>query len=130
MRFPVFSKFSVLLIRDITTFGWIYALFIPPYRVGLGIAAILAMIAGRTTAHTKHMPEPLTRSQMHVRAAIAIVGFCLWIIGIIWAAVAMHTPQVWAVASVFIPVLCVLGYTSVRVKLAMEPNIDPTNVGL
>jgi hypothetical protein len=131
MRLPQLRKFHVLLIRDVATFAWPIVIFSSQMnRIAIGVAMTLAWISGHTTARAKHMAESLTREQMRVRAVMSGVGFSLWVIGLIWGAVVLQSTPMWALLSVFIPVLIVFGYTSVRVKLALEPNIDPTNVGV
>jgi uncharacterized protein YacL len=117
----VLTKYRLLLAVDVANFTWPVLIAILPQRTGFGIAVFTVLIARWIRARAATMTDDLrTKTQRRAHATLVIVGYCMWIIGIIYADIRFNDPAMWALSSVFIVVLCVFCYVAVRVNLGLD----------
>jgi protein-S-isoprenylcysteine O-methyltransferase Ste14 len=118
---PVLTKFRLLVALDVANFAWPVLLAVLPHRVGFGIAVFIVLIARGIGARAARITEDSrTKRQRLTHAIVVIVGYLIWISGIIYADVRFNNPAAWALSSVFIVLLCVFCYVAVRVNLGLD----------
>ena len=87
----------------------------------------LAIFSRCVRSRVQRISDPLTFAQTRVYAGATIIGYSIWICGLLYAPLAFREHDVWALSALLIPVLSVFCYASVRADLGREPTIPPSH---
>ena len=87
----------------------------------------LVVVSRYVRSRVQRISEPLTRDHTRLYARATIVGYSIWICGLLCAAFALRDRGLWALSALLVPILGVLCYASVRADLGREPTIPPSH---
>jgi hypothetical protein len=106
---------------DIADFVWPIVIFSSRNRIGYGVAIFIVLGARAIRGRALALPEEQrSNRQRQAHAILTVLGYLVWIVGIIYGDICLRDRAMWALSTVLIPILCLFCYMAVRVNLGLE----------